>query len=63
MAILKRDKTKTGLAIGSGAAAADAAAIRGAMLDLLPAHARYRALLLPRSLVVRPGSSVTASRS
>ena len=25
MAILKRDKTKTGLAIGSGAAAADAA--------------------------------------
>ena len=30
-------------------------------LDLLPAHARYRALLLPRSLVVRPGSSVTAS--
>lgn len=45
------------------AAAADAAAIRGAMLALLPAHARYRALLLPRSLVVRPGSSVTGSRS
>ena len=43
--------------------ARDASAIRTAMLAALPAHSRYRALLLPRSLVVRPGSSAPASRS
>ena len=43
--------------------ARDASAIRTAMLAALPAHSRYRTLLLPRSLVVRPGSSAPASRS
>ncbi|MFT4137007.1 transglutaminase TgpA family protein [Microbacterium sp.] len=39
------------------AAAGDAATVRSAMLAVLPASARLRALLLPRSLVVRPGSA------